>query len=80
MMPYLSVKLRQPGDASFLQLKGVRKVVQTFPEEEDATLRSLYLLSIDPAEGDLLLALLRALPEVDFAEPVASRVIRRTKA
>jgi hypothetical protein len=78
-MPYLSVKLRQPGDAAFLQRDGVQKVVQTFPDE-DPVLQTLYLLLINPAAQEQLLLDLRAMPEIEFAEPVASRAIRRTKA
>lgn len=78
-MTYLNVKLRQPGDASFLQREGVLQVTQSFPNEEDEVLLSFYLLLVLPEAKERLVRELAALPEVAFVKPSAARVLIRPR-
>ena len=56
---------------------GVRTVVQTFPDETDQELSGLYLLEVDPPKLDSILAQLRQVSEVEYAEVAPSRRLVR---
>lgn len=60
---------------------GIVDVIQTFPDETDKELASLYLLEVDEKQAKRALQKLRQSPEIDYAEEVAPRkLIKQTSA
>lgn len=57
--------------------RGVRSVIQTFPDETDEELARLYMLDVDPSKLQSALRELRHCPEVEYAEVVPSRKLIR---
>lgn len=57
--------------------RGVRSVMQTFPDETDEELARLYMLDVDPSDLQSALRELRQRPEVEYAEVVPSRRLIR---
>ena len=57
--------------------RGVRSVIQTFPDETDEDLDRLYMLDVDPSNLQSALRELRQCPEVEYAEVVPSRKLIR---
>ena len=58
-------------------LPGIERIVQTFPEETDEELSTLYLVDIDRAKAKKVLRALRSNPKVDYAESPAARKLLR---
>jgi|GEM_PF-3027287 len=60
---------------------GVMDVIQTFPDETDKELASLYLVKIEEKQVKRALQKLRQLPEIDYAEETAPRkLIKQSSA
>jgi hypothetical protein len=58
-------------------MPGVMNIIQTFPDETDQELASLYLLEVEPSHIKAALRELRVLPEVEYAEEAAPRKLIR---
>jgi hypothetical protein len=72
----LNVKLTRPRKrlpAALEQLPGVVQVTQTFPEERDEELSTLYVLQVEALSASTVLRSLRKDPTVAFAEACAPR-------
>jgi len=72
----LNVKLtrRRKGlPAALKQLPGVVQVTQTFPDEPDEELATLYVLQVEALRASTVLRSLRKDPAVAFAETCAPR-------
>jgi len=52
---------------------GLRLVVQTFPEEKDSELSTLYVLEVNSSDVESALKQLRQNPHVEYVEETASR-------
>jgi hypothetical protein len=64
---------RQRSERVWSQTPGLRSVTQTFPDETDEELSSLYLLEVNASEVEAALHQLRHHPEVEYVEGTASR-------
>ena len=78
----VNVKLAPGADrrravAFLADLPGIEDVVQTFPDEADEELASLYLLDVAPDDLDTPLHELRRHPDVEYAEAAAPRKLIR---
>ena len=72
----LNVKLIRPRKglpAALMRLKGVVQVTQTFPDEQDEELSTLYVLQVEAPKANIVLRALRSDPTVAFAEASAPR-------
>jgi hypothetical protein len=72
----LSVKLTRPHRGlppALERLPGVVKVTQTFPDETDEELATLYVLQVERPKATTALRALRSDPSVAFAETCAPR-------
>ena len=72
----LNVKLARPHEGlppALKRLKGVVKVTQTFPDEKDEELSTLYVLQVEAPKAKTILRALRSDPTVAFAEASAPR-------
>jgi len=58
-------------------MRGVRSVIQTFPDEMDQELNRLFVLEIDPSEVDSALKELRQRHEIEYAETAPRRKLIR---
>ena len=56
---------------------GVINVIQTFPDEVDEELATLYLLDVKSSKVKPVLRRLRANPEIEYVEEAASRKLIR---
>jgi hypothetical protein len=77
-----NVKVRSavsPSEAirSLGGVAGVTAVVRTFPDHPDPDLAALYVVDIRPENADEIVAQLRSLPEVEYAELTAPRTLIR---
>lgn len=72
----LNVKLTRPHKglpAVLTRLKGVVQATQTFPDEQDAELSTLYILQVETARAKTVLRALKENPAIAFAEASAPR-------
>jgi len=58
-------------------IPGVLHVIQTFPDEADQELASLYLVEVETAQIKSALRELRTMPGVEYAEETAPRKLIR---
>ncbi len=79
----LNVKLTRPSKglpAILKRLAGVVQVTQTFPDERDEELATLYVLQVEALKASAVLRSLRKDPAVAFAETCAPRKALRSAA
>ena len=79
----LNVKLTRPDKgmpAALEHLPGVVQVTQTFPDEPDEELSTLYVLQVEAPRASTVLRSLRKDPAVAFAETCAPRKALPTAA
>ena len=79
----LNVKLKHSAKDLPAALKnqlGVVQVTQTFPDEPDEELATLYVLQVEALKASTVLRSLRKDPAVAFAETCASRKALRSAA
>jgi hypothetical protein len=74
----LNVKLlpgldRHKSDAALNGTPGLRSVIQTFPEETDEELSTLYILEVDPSNLKDAVRQLQDNPSVEYVEETARR-------
>ena len=74
----LNVKLTPGADRRCItevlaNTPGVQSVIQTFPDETDEELSSLYILEVEPANLKAALRQLQHNPHVQYAEETARR-------
>lgn len=74
----LNVKLSTEADSSTAvhnleRTPGVQEVVQTFPNESDAELSSLYMVKIHPLDLQPALRHIQQDPGIEYVEEVPSR-------
>jgi hypothetical protein len=78
----LSVKLQPNADPQefvrqFSQAPGVLRVTQTFPDERDHDLATLFVVEVDPAALHTAIKRLRSTPDVVYAvDPAPRHLIR----
>jgi hypothetical protein len=78
----LNVKL-VPQSASrwskevFSEVPGLQTVIQTFPDETDPELSTMYIIEVNPASMESALRQLRHNPHVEYAEATAARKLIR---
>jgi len=65
------------GHAMLSDMHGVRRVTQTFPDENDEELKRLFVVEVDRADGESALQELRRHPDVEYAEAAPSRKLIR---
>ncbi len=56
---------------------GLKSVVQTFPDEKDEELSRLLMVEVEPSAAQLALEKLKENPEIEYAEPTATRKLIR---
>ena len=83
----LNVKLSPGADLTEARRRlsrnpGVERVIQTFPDENDPELGSLYLLEVEPTHVQEVLQRLRGDSSVDYVEqaPVRKLILPRSRA
>jgi hypothetical protein len=74
----LNVKLvpevdRQRTEEVLTHIPGLQSVIQTFSDEMDKDLASLYIIEVDPSHVQSALKQLRRSPYVEYAEETARR-------
>lgn len=55
------------------KMPGIGSVIQTFPDETDAELSTLYILEADPSKLGVALEALRQSPYIEYVEETATR-------
>ena len=78
----LTVKLFPQADGdkfvrSLSGAPGIRRVIQTFPDESDRDLASLFIIEVDPSSVQATLLHLRKNSAVEYAEAAAPRKLIR---
>lgn len=68
---------RQQLDKIVSGTPGIQSIIQTFPDETDEELSSLYMLEVDPDNLKAVLNLLRQNRLVQYAEETARRKLIR---
>ncbi len=69
----------EPGRSRAIlsRTRGVQAVIQTFPDEADRELKSLFLIEINASDLKSALKELRSCPEVEYVEEAPLRKLVR---
>ena len=80
----VQLKLKLIGDAdgaSFVRdasrISGITRIVQTFPDEQDPFLSSMYVAEVESQEVTSVMSSLKGDPRIEYVEPPAPRKLIR---
>jgi hypothetical protein len=80
----VQLKLKLIGDADavgFVQdasrIAGITRIVQTFPDEQDPFLSSMYVAEVESQQVTAVMSSLKNDPRIEYVEPPAPRKLIR---